>query len=72
MQTLTLEVQDDFMPKILALLNSLPKQSIKVKNAEEKLAGFGAWEDNRTTDEIIADIRNSRVSNRKNETPPRL
>ncbi len=31
MQRLTLEVQDEFMPKILAFLNSLPKQSCKVK-----------------------------------------
>ncbi len=67
MQRLTLEVQDDFMPRFLALLNSLPKQSIKVKNAEEKLAGFGAWEDNRTTDEIIADIRDSRINHREIE-----
>lgn len=53
--------------KLIALL----KNSIKTRSNDEfkKVASlYGAWEDDRDSDEIIADIRNSRVNSTEIES----
>jgi len=37
MQTVTLKVSDDFMPKLGALLDILPKNKVKVESQKEEI-----------------------------------
>ena len=63
--------------KLLAQIEKLDLEQIKklyedIKKPEEKKEKWadqfaGAWKDNRSAEEIIADIRNARTSNREIE-----
>ena len=44
----------------------------KTKDNHDFSSCFGAWEDERSADEIIDDIRNSRINNREIERNARL
>lgn len=50
--------------KLMQSINLSEKPS-KVNTKADNISGFGAWQDDRTPDEIADDIRASRISNRE-------
>ena len=55
------ESKKDLIIKLTKSIND------KTKDKHDFSSCFGAWEDERSADEIIDDIRNSRVNNREIE-----
>ncbi|WLF84596.1 hypothetical protein [Moraxella sp. ZY210820] len=60
MQTITLSIHENHLAKLINFLVSLPKNDVKVlENSSDMNSLFGSWEDDRTADEIIQDIKNN-------------
>lgn len=58
MQTITLSIHENHLAKLINFLVSLPKNDVKVlENSSDMNSLFGSWEDDRTADEIISDIK---------------
>ncbi|MDO4700013.1 MAG: hypothetical protein Q4A69_04960 [Moraxella sp.] len=58
MQTITLSIHENHLAKLINFLVSLPKNDVKVlENSSHDVSLFGAWEDDRSADEVIADIK---------------
>lgn len=62
MKTLTLHIQDDFVPVFMKMIAGFNQEiHIDEPNVNKKSLAddcFGAWQDDRSADEIIADIKN--------------
>ena len=64
MQTITLSIHENHLAKLINFLVSLPKNDVKVlENSSDVQSLFGSWEDDRTADEIIQDIKGYSNSN---------
>jgi hypothetical protein len=53
---------------MLVLANEIAESVLKVKNKNEKDVVYelaGSWKDDRTADEMVADIYSSRISNKR-------
>jgi len=51
--------------RLIAKLSESVDRETEEKNSIDLVSLYGAWEDSRSSDEIIDDIRNSRVEKRK-------
>ena len=51
--------------RLIAKLSESVNKETEEKSSIDLLSLYGAWEDSRSSDEIINDIRNSRIEKRK-------
>jgi CDP-glycerol glycerophosphotransferase (TagB/SpsB family) len=65
------DLPESELPKILKMLHSLKEEILQIESPKGKdlemfLDSFGSWQDERSSEEIIRDIRESRKSTGRN------